>query len=205
MIGQVFMSGHVGSGNAEFSNLRQPIHAQRKRTRQWNIKEGSDPKIGGKPSETGLPGVACAPIHTVTGRAVALKEPLPVAGIGRCNSRSRRSPTHFRNQMLHCARLLQTLEVSHKIIPSLVAKEIRIRGHDRSAADLRRIIEVGLEPKGRTSRANLREVGPLTPIADQRRMLQTKLQDGLSRPHMRTSAVFGRTYWEWQWMQPSEM
>ena len=76
------MPRHVGSGNAELCDLRQPVYAQRSRPIRRKIIERPHPKIRWKPLEVGLPYQARTPVHIVAGCAVA-NGAIAAAGLNR--------------------------------------------------------------------------------------------------------------------------
>ena len=82
LVGQVLMSGHIGSGDSEFGNLCEALDSRSVGTRGWEIEEGTNRKIGRKAFEVGLPGLAGAAAVAVASGAVALKETFPPCGIG---------------------------------------------------------------------------------------------------------------------------
>src|ERR1039458_3338118 len=82
VVGQVFMSGHIGSGNSEPGDLRKAMDALGGRTRRGQIEEWPNRKIGRQPLEVSLPDQARAPAGAVACGAVTAKEPFTVVGIG---------------------------------------------------------------------------------------------------------------------------
>ncbi len=109
------------------------------------------------------------------------------------------------DQMLRQPAPMQAFEVTHKIVAAPIAEKKSKGRHDGCAANLGRIDEVELEPQRRSASAYLGKVGTLAAISDERRSLPPQFLKGLAGPHIRTSGELGRTYWEWQLIQPSDI
>src|SRR5579863_1980584 len=169
LIAQVFMTRHVATWNPEFSDareLRTTVSAR------LQVPERSGQEVGGLVVKLRLVLQASWAVGVVAGGALVLVKPLSFGRIGVNGVGKRGLPGLLGSALSLRVPTVKTCKVGHKIVTALIAKEECERRHDGAAADFVRLDEVSFEPQRGTAPAHLRQIGALTPIADQRRLLR---------------------------------
>ena len=122
--------------------------------------------------ETGSTATAIAggsAIRVVAGGAVAIVELRAIHGVGGGKSIGGQAPLDLDPQGAARTRPVQARRSCNQIVASLIAEEECRGRHDRRSADFAGIVEMHVEPEGRTADTYLQRVRPLAAISDQGR------------------------------------
>jgi hypothetical protein len=169
---QIFVSGHVGSRQTEFDDLRETkVDISRIRLLR-DVAQGSGDQIRREILEIGTPPYTDITVGIVARGAVFAEECCSVQLTSLCSRSTCGAPGRgFFQDVLKAVRTPQAFEIRHQIVAPAVPKQIRVTGHNRTVAHTSRIDQVDAQPKRRAASANLAEVWPLAPVADERRPL----------------------------------